>query len=390
MVLPATHSAKSLACTRSLGARGIRTIVAAAESDVPAAWSRYCDEVAAVPSPHDDLIGYRDALLSLSARPDVRTIVPNREEDAFVLSRYRDSFADAIEVLEPPFDALAIAHDGKRLAELAAAVDVPVPETRSFDAVADWDRELIVKPRYSILTSDYVDFLAPEECIWRLDPIHPAPGEAPDREHVLETMLGHVPIVQEYVPIEAEYSVRALYDHGEAVATSVRRQDRGMTYAGGASVYRELVENPHLERLARRLLDALEWHGLATVQFIERADGDGYVLCEINPRTWTSIPCDVRAGADYPYFCWLLATDRADEIDPSHEVGVATHLLYGEFQYLLSVLRDEYPNAERPTVATAAREILSSIVAQPHFDYLRPDDPLPFVRGLLSTVGQSE
>jgi len=390
VLVPESDSAKSLTCVRSLGSRGIRTIVAAEDpSRSPAAASRYCDETVTVPSPHENLLAYKNALQSFAARDDVATIIPNREEDAFVLARYRSEFAAHVAPVWPSFEALAVAQDGFALAEAAAEAGIRVPETQLFDDVTDWDRELILKARYAVLTDAYADFLGPTECEGQIPPRQHSPGDPPDRQEVLDHMLGHVPVVQEYVPIGTEYSVRALYDEGEAVMTSVRRQDRGMSYAGGASVFRQLVENPELEALARRLLDHLEWHGLATVQFIEEAGTGAYWLLEINPRTWTSIPCDVRAGADYPYAVWQLAVGDREGIDPTHEVGFATHLLYGEVKYLTSVLTKEYPNVDRPTFGRSVWEVLASVYTHPNFDYLTGDDPRPFLRAIRNQVAEA-
>ncbi|WP_135305890.1 carboxylate--amine ligase [Haloarcula amylovorans] len=386
VLLPAGVSGKSLTCVRSLGSKGVRTIVASSKRSVPAAASRYCDEHVTVPSAYQDLLAYKEAILALASRENVRTIIPSREVDAFVLSRYRSSFADHVEPIWPPMETLRKVQDCLLVPDVAAAADVPIPETVSFDDVEDWQRERIVKPRYALLTGAYVDSLSARECNGRLSPIHPTPGVEPDRDEVLSAMDGHVPIVQSYTPIEHEYSFRALYDHGEPVLTSLRRQIRGQTYAGGASVYRELVEIPELSALGRRVLDELDWHGLATVQFIENADTGEYELLEVNPRTWTSIPTDVRAGADYPYAFYLLATGQADEIDTDHEIGFGTHLLFGELQYLKSVAFDDYPNAPRPALSEAVSAVLRSTYEHPHFDYLVADDAAPFVRGVLNVL----
>jgi len=348
-----------------------------------AANSKYCDRTVTAPSPHENLLAYKNTLLACAARSDIVTIIPNREEDVFVLSKYRDEFARHVEPIWPPFETLKQVQDGKRLAEVAETANVPVPETEVFDAVRDWDRKLIIKMRYSPLTPDYVDFLDPIECEGQTDPIQHSPGPPPDRDEVLEHMFGHVPIVQEHVPIEHEYSFRALYNQGTAVATSVRRQVRGMSYSGGTSVYRDLVEDDRIETLGRRLLDHLDWHGLATVQFIKSAETGDYWLLEVNPRTWTSIPLDVRGGCDYPYFYWLLATGAPDQINPTPEIGYGSHLLYGELQYLSSVLFEEYPNTERPRISQAVYDVLSSLYRHPNFDFLVWDDPMPFVHEVL-------
>jgi len=380
VLVPESNSGKTLTCLRSLGRRDIHTILATERGTFSASRaSKYVDEALDTCTPHDDLQSYTESLLECASRPDVATVVPNREEDAYVLSRHRPAFADHVEPIWPSFETIRTVQDGLELAAAAEAANVPVPETQSFDDVTDWDRNLIVKMRYSCLTAEYVDFLDETECEGQAPPLYHGPGAPPDRDAVVEHMLGHVPVVQEHIPIRDEYSFRALYDHGTPVATSVRRQIRGTSYAGGTSVYRELVENERVETLGKRLLDHLDWHGLATVQFIESADTGAYRFLEINPRTWTSIPLDVRAQADFPYFYWLLATGHGDEIDPSHETDFGSHLLYGELQYLWSVLSEEYPNTERPGLARTFFDVARSLVEQPRSDYLVRDDPMPFL-----------
>ncbi|MFC7177448.1 hypothetical protein [Halosegnis marinus] len=101
VVVTTGHTA-CLPCLRSLGSRGIRTVVAGDDARTPEFASRFCDERVVTP-PHDgDLLAYRDALLGLAARPDVRTLVPTREEDAYLLARYPDLFDRYIDTVSPP------------------------------------------------------------------------------------------------------------------------------------------------------------------------------------------------------------------------------------------------------------------------------------------------
>lgn len=386
VLIPANSSPKSLTAVRSLGSHGVHTVVASSKLRDTAFASKYCDEVFVVPSPWEDLLAYRDALLKLAARPDVSTITPSLEEDAFLLSKYADEFGDHVARTWPSFEALRTVQDGKRLAEVAKDIGLSVPETMRFEEVDDWSRELIVKPRYAILTSEYEPSLPPTACEGKADPLHPAPGETPSYDGLLADLGGNPPLVQEYVPIASEYSFRALYDNGEAVATSLKRQIRGKTYAGGASVFSELTHDERIEELGRRLLDHLGWHGLATVQFIEDARTGEVTLTEINPRMWESMSLDVRGGVDYPYYLWLLAQGRVDQIETHDREGHAAHLLLGEAKYLLSILQDDYPNAERPAFQTAVREVLSSIYEHPNFYYLVRDDPAPFLRGVVNVL----
>lgn len=383
VLIPAKYSPSCYACMRSLGSRGIRTIVASPHESVPAFASRYCNEAIVVPAPYEELLAYKEALLSIAERPDVRTVLPVWEEDAYLLSKYRKEFEEHLTGVWPTFEALRSVHDRVSLVEAAREVGVPAPETWLLDEVPDWNRELIIKSRYNLLTSEYVDSLGEDESELVKTLKHLPPGEKPDTEAIRAEMK-HIPIVQEFVPTSTEYLFGALYDHGEALATFQHRQIRGETYAGGGGSYRESVSVPRLEEVGRTLLDHLDWHGFACIEYMEDANTGELKLTEINPRTWRSLAFAVRADADFPYYYWLMANDRKNSIEPGYEVGVGGHLLHGELKYLLSVLREDYPNVERPSLRSALRDIVWSCYTDPRFDYLRLDDPEPFVRGVFN------
>lgn len=397
VLLPINDSGSSVSCLRSFGARDVRTIAVSEYRDRPALSSRYCDETVLVPSPYDDLIAYKDGLLTAAKRPDVRTIIPHREMDSYLLAKYQDEFEEHVYPLWPTFEQVRTVHDRLELARVARDAGVPIPETQSFDDVEDWSRELIVKPRYSILTSDYVDSLAPTDCEGKMEPIYIPPGTEPDLEEIQDEMHkgghdapDHIPIVQELIrDTRTEYGFRGLCEDGDSLLTCQKRQLRGKTYAGGASVFRETMRDPEIEALGRKILAFLDWDGLASVQFLWDRDAAEYKFTEINPRVWASLEMDVIAGADFPYAHWQAATDNADRIDTEYEVGVGNHLLIGELGYLRSVLRDEFPLVERPTFRTAVWDVLSSCYDQPHFDFIHRDDPGPFVRGVLNQFSRS-
>lgn len=385
VLIPSKFSASCYACLRSLAPREIRTIATSAYENAPVFSSRYCDEAIVTPPPHEDLFAYKEALLAIAARADVRTIIPTFEVDTYLLSKYRDEFEKHVKFVVPSLDRLRTVHDRVELVRAAREAGVPVPETRTLDEVEDWDRRLIVKSRYNVLVDEYVDSYSPDDCEQVKNVIYFRPGDDPDRNAIHDEMK-HVPIVQEFVPTSDEYLFGALYDHGEAVATFQHRQVRGETYAGGGGSYRESVDIPRLEEAGRKLLDHLEWHGLACIEYMEDARTGEMKLTEINPRIWRSLPFAVQAGADFPYYYWLLANGRPEAIEHEYEVGRGGHLLHGEFTYLHSVLFDDNPNVEPPSIRATLRDIVSSCYDQPNFDYLHRDDPGPFLRGIVNEI----
>jgi len=378
-VLVTTGHSAAYPCLRSLVPRGIRTVVASPDESAPEFVSRYCDRGVVVPDPAADLLAYRDTLLELAAQTGVRTIIPTQEYDVYVLSQYREDFEEHVDLVIPDPDLLRSVHDRLELFSVAADAGVPIPETTLLTDVEDWDQRHIVKSRYNLLAAAYRDELAPGETASVSTVEHLEPGETPDVASIRAEM-GHTPIVQEFVPTADEYMVNALYDHGEPVAVCQQRQVRCSSYVGGGGVYRESVDIPELDAAARTLLDALDYHGLACIEYMEDAETGEFKLAEINPRMWQSLGSTVRTGADFPYFYWLTATGGDAPIDPSYELGVGTHMLEGELSYLLSLFRDSSPHVERPSVPLAVATVVWSCLSDPEFDYLKLDDPMPFLR----------
>lgn len=382
VVVPAIGTGGSLSVIRSLGAAGYTTVAVSDQRDPPSFRSKYCDQQFQVPSPESDLDGYADALLTLAANSDVKTIVPVREPDVYVLAARREEFAEHIDVLWPTADGLNKIHDRKRLFEIADRAGVSVPETIPLDEVDNWERPRIVKGRHAILTDEITDTVPDGESRAPPKTIFLEQGRKPDTEEIIESM-SHTPITQSYVS-GTEYCFRGLYHEGEAVLSSQKKLVRGYKYPRGPSIYHEAVDEPALEAAGRALLDELDYHGMASVGFIRDESGT-FNLLEINPRMPASLPLDIHAGVDYPqYFCELAATGEiADQ--PAYQPGTASHLLRGEAVHLHSVLREEYPLATRPSVLKTGYSIARSLVDQPQFDYLSLDDPAPFVRDLLNT-----
>ena len=133
--------------------------------------------------------------------------------------------------------------------------------------------------------------------------------------------------------------------------------------------------------MGRALLDHLDWHGLACIEYIEDQSTGEFVLVEINPRMWQSLPVAVDAGADFPYYYWLCATGHPEKIVPGYETGVGCHRLDGEIGYLVSLFRDSSPHVERPSVRATLWEMVRSCIEHPRFDFSHLDDLRPLLLG---------
>lgn len=392
-VVPADPGGSSLAVMRSLSRRGVHIVGVGTHRGVPALASRHCHESQVVPDPNDDVDGYADALLALAEREDVGTIFPLWDADAYVLSNRRDAFAAQVGAPWPDRTVMRRALDRYRLVQRANDVNVPTPETALLSEFDGWDERYVIKPRYNV----YVD----GGRTWRHDPRSFEAGVQPDVESEMATMR-HEPIAQRYVPQGGEFGYFALYDDGSPVAQFQHRRIRSYTYDGGASVYRKSFHDPALASAGRRVLDALDWHGPAMVEFRRNPLDGTYRLLEVNPRFWGSLTLALVAGVDFPAHYWALARERPHStvVEPSrqrgedvedhesdrsltYEVGIGCHRLIGEARYLQSVRSETYKHVERPSLLWELAAVLVSLVTQPRFDILSTRDPEPFVQSLI-------
>jgi predicted ATP-grasp superfamily ATP-dependent carboligase len=197
VLVPGIAAPSTVACLRSLRPRGVRTVVGSESRSTPAATSAYRDEFVGLPDPETDLDAYGDALRSLAERADIETIVPVREEDVYVLANRRDEFATDVATPWPAFETLRRVQDRVELFAAADAAGVAAPETALLNEWDDWDRETIVKPRYTVAAPAYLGSSAAHATIGSTE--YQPSGTVPDREAEVATR-GHVPLVQERIP----------------------------------------------------------------------------------------------------------------------------------------------------------------------------------------------
>ncbi len=121
-----------------------------------------------------------------------------------------------------------------------------------------------------------------------------------------------LPIIQERVFGEG-WGVSCLYWQGQRIAYFTHRRLREKINTGGTSTLRQAAANPILEDMAFCILDHLNWHGLAMVEFkYDETKKKGWFI-EINPRMWGSIHLAIDSGVEFPYLLYLCCKGKADQ-----------------------------------------------------------------------------
>jgi len=130
-----------------------------------------------------------------------------------------------------------------------------------------------------------------------------------------------------------------LYERGRMAWHFVHERLHEWPLTGGASTLRRAAgAETELVELTRRLLDRLEWHGVAMVEW-RRAEDGTLNLMEINPRLWGSLPLTIAAGVDMPRGLLALALGQPLAPQPAWRVGAIARNLTNDMQWFIGNLR---------------------------------------------------
>jgi protein-tyrosine-phosphatase len=136
---------------------------------------------------------------------------------------------------------------------------------------------------------------------------------------------------------------------------------------------------PELLAASERLIAALEWNGVAMVEFKLDLHTREFCLMEINGRFWGSLPLAIAAGADFPSM--LLDLELDGEIKPCHPYrnDVYCRLLSRDLQWYEAVLRADTDTrmTKIPGTWEVFRELGLVFNRRHRFDVQSICDPVP-------------
>jgi predicted ATP-grasp superfamily ATP-dependent carboligase len=190
-------------------------------------------------------------------------------------------------------------------------------------------------------------------------------------------------LVQEYCD-GAGVGIEVLLHNGQCVAIFQHRRLKEFPHTGGVSVTAvSEALNPGLAQSSLALLQALQWQGVAMVEYKVNSEGRA-VLMEVNGRYWGTIGLPISAGLDFPLYHWQLLHGEQPQLPEAYSVG-------RKWRWTAGYLHRLYDLLDRAHRSSSAREILWKDIRQlpQDFSFLVGDatwklsDPAPSVLELL-------
>jgi predicted ATP-grasp superfamily ATP-dependent carboligase/protein-tyrosine-phosphatase len=318
---------------RSLHRRGIPVDVAALSPDTPTVSSRAIRKFIHLPDHQTAPRQFITELSALITSEQFDMLIPSSDTALTIVAEHYDELSKLLHVGCPAPHVVKRVLDKDLTLDVAAQHGIAIPETYPVETRDELDtlREklsfpLIAKPRSKTkLGEDSFKiryFQSFQELRAAFD---------------LDAEFGARNLLQAYCPGEG-VGIGMLMQGGEAVAAFQHRRLKEFPSTGGVSVLAiSEALDPALMTAALTLLRALEWEGIAMVEFrYNRADRSA-VLMEVNGRYWGTFSFAVSAGIDFPFYEWQLAHGETPDVPASYPVGIKWRWTAGYVQRLHSL-----------------------------------------------------
>lgn len=372
-----------LGIARSLWERGVRVV---GLTSLPRAFGNAtrCAEVSHCPDSRDAPQELLEFLLRLQNKLPRGTVVfPTRDDDVVFLNRYRAELSGPFELAIPPAYAVKAALDKQETYSWTEKAQVPSPRCWTVQARADVER---LEPQLQ-----FPCVLKPAEAYhWRREPVWETVGH---RKAIVVSSPANLfaeydnvarfesrALLQEFVPGgDQQLWIAACYlDRESKVAGAYAAQKLMQVPDGfGTGCILQAVERPDLIAMAARVLQTMNYQGLAEVEFKFDERSAEYKLIEINPRPWDQHRLGYAIGTDliYAAYCDLAGLP----IPPMRERLQGTQKWIAEDVLLMTVCR--MAKARDPRLRTVVKMLSGSRT----YGISSISDPMPLIRYLTRT-----
>ena len=355
----------ALNIVRSIGRRGVPVAVLY-QSNGLAAQSRYCSFKEQYSSESQVVPRVKE----LVAERAITHVIATSEDLISLLNRHREELENICTLLFPAERVFGRSVKKDQTLSIAEQIGVPIPRTILVAQPADLERcanlsyPVAVKPR-----GGEVELFKIEYC-----------SSYSELRDVLDGLVGRIHfLVQEYIE-GSGVGIEVLMREGTPLIVFSHVRIREYPPTGGVSTCCESVKpDTALVDYAVRLLKAMEWDGVAMVEFKVNPKTGRVALMEVNGRFWGSLPLAVQAGADFPFeLLWTAsAPNLSQPFRPKY--NVRCRLLIAETKWLFTVWRTG--SLKR---GTALWKYLTAFTPSCRYYCFSYDDPKPALTAIVA------
>lgn len=294
---------------KSLHSKGLKVWAADTSKKNICSMSKFCTGSFIYPDPFKEEDAFIKVLKEKITELRPRVLMPTHDESV-VIMRHRDEFPKELIIPYENAGKLLMLANKAESTEVARKAGVVIPEKyHSVDEVK----------RYPVVFKTVIGNSAKGVYFPK------------NREELLKLMDEHndeETLLQEWIS-GTDYSVDCVRWDGFC-KMSVYHALVTKTDGGGTTTQREIVEMPQLEAEAKKLMDAVDFHGVCGMDFRYDPETNKIAYIETNARFTGGLATPVAAGFDIPWVVYQLATEGKYDEPINVRIGTRTKWILGD------------------------------------------------------------
>ncbi len=261
--------------------------------------------------------GFLESVVQIASLTDATTLIPVGARSVFASHKYRELLSEKINFAIAPPPSLLLSKNKADLFQFAREIGLDVPESERFS-----DYEALVR---SLRTFPLPFVVKSSSELSKFKPFYVRNKD--DLERVLREDLFSGPIAEGELVLQRLISgpgqgFFALYQNQHCKRVMMHERLRETPETGGSSWAAKSIYSAPLFESGKLLLDALDWHGPAMVEFkVYLTNGIPYLI-ELNPKLWGSLDLTIASGVNIPLDLVNIASGTELKPDFMFERGI--------------------------------------------------------------------
>ena len=313
----------TLALVRALGAAGHSVDVIGHHWAAASFFSKYCSRRHVIKT--NEKQRFVDELLAILQKERYDVLLPVGLPTVVWIAERADEIRQFTHLPLADVDKIRLFEDKQATYDLALTLNVPTPLTffpkdrSDADICAAKLTPPIVVKHCKKSGADYLKYAqTKEEAVGFFETMKQL--DSKNVENTEGSYFANDILFQEYLS-GGGFGFFGLYENGIFKQGFAHKRIREFPVSGGSSSCAESIDNETLTHYGRKILDAVDWHGVAMVEF--KTDGNGQLrLLEVNPKLWGSFDLSVAAGVPFTEKWVKLAMNEPIEDHQNYKTGV--------------------------------------------------------------------
>jgi len=368
----------TLSIVRSLGRKGLSITVASANKNAICKHSKYTQNFFTYPDPLSDIDGFIQAITNHISQKKYDLLIPVTELCTLPLSRIRSQIEQHTILAVSDSLSLEKVTNKSQTFKLAMQVGVPTPKSYNINSQQSLEN-CIDKLDYPIVLKPIRSIIDPTDDVRAKLNVDYAFNSEQLQKKVTSVLKTSEIILQEYFT-GIGTGIELIADHGQIIHAFQHERIHELPLTGGGSCLRKSVAiNLQLLEYSKNLIQALNWHGVAMVEFKHNPQTNQSCLMEINGRFWGSLPLAVSSGSDFPWYLYQLLVHKNHPEHFNSEIGHISRKIKDDLYWYIQVIfrRDKNPLIKWPKYSKLIIDLISVFHYKHHFDAFYYQDLKP-------------